>query len=163
MMKQLPDRLYLRIASACRVRLRFPAAPCHIRQEQGATLVETALSLAILLSMIIGIMEMSLALYSYHFLSEAARDGTRYAMVRGSSCTATGCPATNASIQSYVKGLGYPGIDPSKMNVTTTWPSTNAPGNSVKVTATYQFPLSVPFVMISTIHMSSTSEMVISQ
>ncbi len=162
-MGRFHDQLSLRVASARRLSVRLRPTPCLIRSEHGATLIETALSFAIVLSMTIGIMEIGLALYSYHFVSEAARDATRYAMVRGSSCTATGCPATNSSVQSYITGLGYPGIDPSKMSVSTTWPSTNAPGNSVKVTATYQFPLSVPFVTISTINMSSTSEMVISQ
>ena len=141
--------------------------------EQGTTIVEFAMSTLILLTIVIGVMEASLAFYTYHFVSEAARDGTRYAIVRGSGCAVTGCPATSASIQQYVYDLNFPGINPSHMTVSTTWPTTgstctpsaspcNNPGNLVKVTVTYNFPLSIPF-RVSTITMSSTSEMVISQ
>jgi Flp pilus assembly protein TadG len=150
------------------------------RSEYGSTLVETALSLVILLTVAMGVMEMSLALYTYHFISDAAREGTRFAIVRGSSCAAnagltSACPATQADIQSYVQGLGYPGIDPNLMTVTTTaylaYPTGTvctaafltcmSPGNQVKVIVSYQFPLSIPFIPASTLTMSSTSQMVI--
>jgi Flp pilus assembly protein TadG len=147
------------------------------RSEHGSSLVETALSLTILLSVALGVMEMSLALYTYHFISDAAREGTRFAIVRGSSCAAnaglaSACPAAGTDVQSYVRGLGFPGINPSLMTVTTTWPTTgtscapsvtpcNNPGNLVKVTVSYQYPLSIPFLPARTLTMSSTSQMVI--
>jgi Flp pilus assembly protein TadG len=146
--------------------------------EHGAGLVEMALSIAVLLSLVLGIMELSLALYSFHFISEAARDGARYAIVRGSSCPAilSGCPAAGAGVdvQTYLRNQGFPTINPGSMAVTTTWPTTGSsctpsvspcdnPGNLVKVVVVYQFPLSIPFVPTRTLNMSSTSEMVISQ
>jgi Flp pilus assembly protein TadG len=145
--------------------------------EHGSALIETALSLSLLFALVFGIMEIGWALYTYHFISEAAREGTRYAMVRGSSCAAAGSLCTDVSqtdIQNYVKNLGFPGINSSDMTVTAAWPSTGAactpsttpcnnPGNLVQVTVAYQFPLSIPFVGASTINMSSLSEMVISQ
>lgn len=144
--------------------------------EDGATLVEVALSSLLLLAFIFGVMEICLALYSYHFISEAAREGTRFAIVRGSTCTGLsgGCPASGTDIQNYVTGLGYPGIDPSKMRVNATWSQytngnscpalgpCNSIGNLVTVQVTYQFPVAVPFVSLTTIPMSSTSAMVIS-
>jgi Flp pilus assembly protein TadG len=147
------------------------------RSEQGAGLVEMALSIAVLLSLVLGIMELSMALYTFHFISEAARDGARYAIVRGSSCPASlsGCPAAGASVdvQTYVRGLGFPGITPGLMTATTTFPSgtgctpqatpCNNPGNLVRVVVVYQFPLSIPFLAARTLRMSSTSQMVISQ
>ena len=152
---------------------------CHARSEQGSALVEMALSLVVLLSVVFGIMEMSQALYTYHFTADAAREGTRFAIVRGSSCNlysgfASACPALSTDIQNYVRGLAFPGIDPSLMTVTTAWsayptgstctpsPTCNNPGNLVQVTVTYQFPVSIPFVPFSTLTMSSNSEMVIS-
>jgi len=128
------------------------------------------------LTLIFGIAETSLAVYSYFYISEAAREGTRYAIVRGSSCTSfnTACPASASDVQTYVKGLGYPGIKSASTTVTTTWPTTGAsctpsttpcnnPGNLVKVKVAYQFNLAVPFVPANLINMSSTSQMVISQ
>jgi Flp pilus assembly protein TadG len=148
-----------------------------VLSEHGSALVENALSLGLLFTLVFGIMEIGWALYSYHFISEAAREGTRYAIVRGSSCAAAGSLCTDVSqtnIQNYVENLGFPGINSGNMTVTATWPTTGAactpstapcnnPGNLVQVTVAYKFPLSIPFVKASTINMASTSEMVISQ
>ena len=134
-----------------------------IRGEVGTSLVEFALALHILLAMVFGILAVGTAVYSYNFVADAAREGARYAMVRGSGCKVTGCPATNASIQSYVKGLGYPGINPGNLTVASTWAPNNSSGSVVTVTVTYNFPFSVPFVISSTLSMSSTSKMVMSQ
>lgn len=149
--------------------------PQRLRGEEGATMVETALSLIILLTVIFGVFEICLALYTYHFISDAAREGSRFAMVRGSACQSPGyqCNASAAQIQTYVQDLGFPGINPSAMTVTTVWSpygfstcvsaTCNDPGNQAAVTVNYQFPLSIPFIPSSTISMSSTSSMVISQ
>ena len=146
-------------------------------REHGAALVEMALSALLLLCFIFGVMEVCLALYTYHNISEAAREATRFAIVRGNSCTswATACPASASDVQNYVVNLNYPGIDPSKMTVTPVWsaytagftcpgaPSPcNTTGNLVTVTVKYNFPLSLPFVSITNIPMSSTSAMIIS-
>ncbi len=53
--------------------------------ERGSSAVEFALSAAVLFMLMFGVMLMCLALYSYHFVAEAAREGTRYEMVRGSA------------------------------------------------------------------------------
>jgi Flp pilus assembly protein TadG len=152
--------------------------------EEGASIVETAFACVIFLAMLIGTFQMMLGFYTFHFVSDAAREATRYAIVRGStSCTNTpnlsNCNATSAQIQTYVRGLNYPGITSSRLTVTTTWltasattPTTwsactsgtcNVPGNQVKVVAVYAFPFSVPFVPRSTLSLTSTSRMVISQ
>jgi Flp pilus assembly protein TadG len=139
---------------------------------EGQSLVETAVCLALLFTLMFGIMETGLAMYFYNTVAEAAREGSRYAMVHGSSCS--GCIATNASIQTYVQGLGYPGVNSSNLTVSTTWPDTGAsctpslspcnnPGNNVVVTATYQFSWNIPFVPLGTLPLKSTSEVVISQ
>lgn len=96
-----------------------------ILREEGATLVEMALCSSILLSLVFGIIGLSIALYAYDFVSDAAREGVRWAIVRGSqSCSntpnLTNCNATAAQIQSYIQGLGYPGITSADVNVTTT-------------------------------------------
>jgi Flp pilus assembly protein TadG len=162
----------------------------HLRDDEGQTLVETAMSLIILLTFLFGIWEVCLAMYSYHFISEAAREGARYAIVRGSStppvgggtpaaCAAPGpptCIAQTADIQTYVKYLGFPGINPGWMTVTPTWSAyangqtcptspfpCNSPGNLVTVRVTYNFPLNVPFVPAHTFAITSQSAMIIAQ
>lgn len=127
-------------------------------------------------------MVMSLAVYSYHLISEAAREGTRYAIVRGSSAgsacatyASSGCVASSANIQNYVKNLGFPGINSAHMTVTPSWSayptgvsctpsaSCNNPGNLIKVHVRYTFPVSIPFAPSSTLTLNSTAAMVISQ
>ena len=153
-------------------------------REDGANLVETAVSCSVLFAMLFGMCQMSLAMYFYQFTSEAAREATRWAMVRGStSCTntpsLTKCGATAADITSYVQNLGFTGIISSNVNVTpqwcsassstpTTWGScsgttSNAPNNLVKVTVSYPLSFHVPFGKSYSLNISSTSQMVISQ
>jgi Flp pilus assembly protein TadG len=152
------------------------------RGELGASVVEMALASTILFAFIVGIMSMSLAIYSYHYISEAAREGTRYAIVRGSSAgaacssyTSGACTASSANIQTYVKSLGFPGINGNNMTVNPSWSayptgvtctpsaSCNNPGNLVTVNIVYTFPIHVPFVRASAFTLNSTAAMVISQ
>lgn len=152
------------------------------RGEQGSAMVEIALSMVILLAMLFGVIEVCLAVYSYHFVSEAAREGTRYAIVRGSTSAlncpsnpAAACPAAISDIQNYVTGINFPGIDITTSDVNVAWsaypagatctpsPTCNNPGDMVQVTVAYPFTLSIPFVPQETITLSSTSQMVISQ
>jgi Flp pilus assembly protein TadG len=154
--------------------------------EDGSVILETALSLVILLTFLFGIMETGFALYSYHFTADAAREGARYAIVRGSTAGTTPCAAppnyatciaqggTNTGdIATYVKTLGLPGINPSYMTVNSTWSAyangttcptpCNSPGNLVTVVVTYNFPLNLPFFPPKTFALSSTAAMIIQQ
>ena len=170
-----------------RIQLALSAARRQSSDESGATMVEFALSAIVLFIFIFGILDMSLAVYGYHYASEAAREGTRYAIVRGwtaptvdgtlcVSYTNGACMATSTQIQQYVKSLSFPGINSSLMTVTPSWstypggaactaPSStcNVPGNLVTVQVQYAFPLTIPFISARTLTMTSTSAMVISQ
>ena len=147
------------------------------RGARGQAIFEVLVSLIVFITMMLAVIQMSLAAYSYHFISEAAREGARWAMVRGSACTSftTACPAALTDIQNYVTGLAYPGITASAMTVTASWcgptsstppacsTGTNAPGQIVRVAIQYKFPVGIPFVPTSTITMNAMSQMVISQ
>jgi Flp pilus assembly protein TadG len=137
----------------------------------------------LLLTLIFGILEFTLAFYTSEFVTYAARAGARYAMVRGSACNsfATNCPATAAQIQTYVKSLTLPGINPALLTMTTTsnvvWPDTspastatgctaaslNTPGCAVQVKLTYTYHLALPWVSTQTVTLTGASEMLISQ
>ena len=139
------------------------------RDQSGSAIIEFAVASAILCSLVFGVMAMCLAFYSYNITSEAAREATRYAIVRGSACsssTFSNCNITSAQLQTYVRSIGFPGINPSSSTLTAvaSWPEgNNNPGSQVQVTVTYIFPLVIPFVPRKTLSMSSTSQMVISQ
>ncbi|MDR3725622.1 MAG: TadE/TadG family type IV pilus assembly protein [Terracidiphilus sp.] len=158
-----------------------------ILNEEGSELVETALSYGILLTLLVGLLQITLAVYAYHYVSDAAREATRWAMVRGSNCTGlAGCGAGNPDIQAFVQNLGYPGIMASNLATTTHWytqtmdtnvtPNTvvlsicgtdptgcNYVGNQVKVQVTYKLSLNIPFVPNAAIAITSTSAMMIAQ
>ena len=146
------------------------------RDESGSSIVEFAMASIILFTLVFGVMAICLALYSYNVVSEAAREATRYAIVRGSKCNSfTDCNIDQTGLQTYVQGIGFPGITPSSLTVAATATSAtgtvctatltpcNKPGNPVQVTVTYTFPLVIPFVPSRTLTMSSTSQMTISQ
>jgi Flp pilus assembly protein TadG len=167
------------------------------RSEAGSTLVEFALTAMLFLLVLFAILDFGRALYTYHFVSHAAREATRYAAVRGYTCdTDSSCSVSNPDsgpaapgntvIQDYVNTLVPPGLDPSQVSVTPSWPVQSAassdpsppicsgavsglsatalpnyPGCTVEVTVSYPFSFLVPLIHRGTLTMSSTSEMVI--
>jgi Flp pilus assembly protein TadG len=155
------------------------AARFH-RQESGATMVEFAVSLILFMSLFLAVIEFSLAIYSYDFVSYGAQQAARYAIVRGSrwktACASTNsydCVASAGNIQDYVRGLASPGIVANSINVTTNWPGTtptgsttgcspaNANGCVVNINVTYPFNLAIPFAASKTLQFSASSQMVI--
>ena len=171
-----------RFASACRFSLqrigrnRLPQFRATF-SDSGSAIVEFAVASTVLFMMLFGIIQACLALYTYNYISDAARVATRYASVRGSSCSGmSDCGATASQIQTYLRGIPYPGIKSSNLTVAATWfsassapPTTwtacgsqcNAPGNEVQVTVTYAFSLNIPFWKKAAINMSSASQTVI--
>lgn len=139
------------------------------RRQRGQATVEFVLSVSVLFAAIYGLVDFGRALYTFDLVTSAARVGSRYAMVHGSACTLSICPASPSAIQSYVQSKMGGVINPSSLTVNATW--TSAPGCStspyegpqcvVKVTATY--PFTWDLVFHSTLNMTSTSQVVISQ
>lgn len=139
----------------------------RVRCEEGATLVELALTIPLLLTFIFGWMEVCMALSTRTLLSEIAREGTRYAMVRGATCVNIGgssCTATAAGVNAYLNGVNWPNVGGSVIAVNTTYPDGNEnAGSRVQVTVTNVFPFNIPFVSKTSLTMSSTSVMYILQ
>jgi Flp pilus assembly protein TadG len=135
--------------------------------ERGTALAEFAIASTFALVLMFGILDLGRSLYTYHLVANAARIGSRWALVRGSDCNTAGCTATQATIQTYVQSQS-PGVDPALLTVTATYalvPSVcstaKAAGCTVTVTAAYPFNF-VAFP-IAQINMSSASQMTISQ
>jgi Flp pilus assembly protein TadG len=139
----------------------------NLKREDGDNLIEYALVFMFFLSMVLGIVDFSRALYTYHFLSNAARDATRWAAVRGSTCDndeSCASPATKTDIQNYVANIMPPGVNPADLKTTPSWPGIDAcnnPGCPVKVLLTYNFNFVVPFIRSTPLPLSSSSEMII--
>lgn len=160
-----------------------------LSDDTGSNLVEMAITSSVLLAMLLGICQISFALYISQFTSDAARQASRYAMVRGStSClntpNLTNCDASATEIQNFVQGLDFPGIQTSNVTATTTWcaasttqptsssptswsscssGTSNAPGNLVEVNVSYPLTFTIPFVHTFSLNIASQSQMVIAQ
>jgi Flp pilus assembly protein TadG len=139
--------------------------------------------MSVLMMLIFGIIDCSRALYTYHFVSCAAQQGARYAIVRGgdwpASCataTSYGCEASAANIKTYVQSLASPGITAASITVTPTWPQQTVNGATtgcntgatqdnegclVKVQVSYSYHFFLPYLPAGTIPMTATSEQAI--
>jgi len=162
----------------------------RMARSRGATLFEAAMMMMVFLTLVFGICGFGHALYVYHALNNAAKEGARWAAVNGylcnndSSCTfANGAQASD--IQTFVQNSFPASIDPSKATVTASFtaPSgappvctsdilngsgtviqakeANYPGCTVKVKIEYTYTFLFPLISNNTLNMSTTSEMVI--
>lgn len=115
---------------------RFAAATFKgVLREEGSSLVEMGLAAVVAFMFLFGIVETSYVLYSYNYVSNAARDASRYAAIRGpNSCndanvtpfpdcglkptkfSSTTDPLNNPLL-AYVEGMGYPGLNPSNTSL----------------------------------------------
>jgi Flp pilus assembly protein TadG len=117
----------------------------RLRREEGAgALVEFALVLPILLLVVFGIIEFGFAWYVRQGIANAAREGARWSIVRGSQ---SGRAATASAVANYVTER-MPLRQPGAMQVIVTPASgPGAPGSVVKVVVVYQYqPLAGPWI-----------------
>lgn len=125
--------------------------------ETGSALVEFALALSVILTLLLGTVDIGRALYAYDWLSNASRVGTRYMMVRGNDCADSdphltdGCPATKDDLTNYLKTDAI-GIDTSQLTVDASCTGPSYSGDPpcgvtsiVTVKLTYTFSFLSPF------------------
>jgi Flp pilus assembly protein TadG len=130
--------------------------------------VEMVICTFLLMMIILGIVEFGRMMLVYTALSNAARAGTRYAIVHGiDRSTGTGVDGQSSSsdtsqITTVVQNFASAGLlDPTQLTITVAYPdTTNAPGNRVTVKVTYPFiPLLSYFPLRTTL--GNTSQGVI--
>jgi len=127
------------------------------KSEEGAIMAEFAIVAGVFVVLMFGMIEFGLMFWQKNMVTEAARMGTRYAIVRGSE---SGRVADTASVSAYVRSRA----SLSPITVTTTWPTDKDPGSFVDVKVEYTHRLSTPFlgfVIPSTMAIKSSSRMVI--
>src|SRR6202047_2805530 len=115
-------------------------------RQRGSSRVEQSFVIVFLLTMMLGTIDFGRALYTYHFVSNVAREATRWASVRSSKCTVLPeCPGDTSGkdVQKAFKGnkatLAAMGIDSKKLTFNTKWVAPQgastafctAPGNVV--------------------------------
>lgn len=107
--------------------------------EQGTALLETAMTLPLLLIVSVGIFEFGRAFQTQQVLTNAAREGARLAAMPGSSDS-----AVKARVQSYLTSGQLPNTPGIVLNPTSTVSiGGGATANSSLVTVTYPFQFMV--------------------
>jgi Flp pilus assembly protein TadG len=139
------------------------------RWSHGQTYAEFMMLVLPALSLIFAVVSFGMTLYTYNFLSNAARDAVRYAIVHGSKSTS---PATSDDIQTFVRNEAR-GLKANSITVTSCWnpqappnqcpgpTGNNAPGKVVSVSVAYSFHPLYPFAAV-TLPLASSAQMVIS-
>lgn len=122
----------------------------QLKSEDGQATVEFALTIVFVMFLIVGIIEMSMLLYTYSVVADAAKEGVRYAVVHGNHNSSPSGPGSTSAIDGTV-GTGvvktyaqFSFHDTSTMTVTVTYPDTASPPanqspNRVQVKVTYPY------------------------
>ena len=115
-------------------------------RRSGAALVEAAFVLPVLLFLLYVLFCGAIMVITVDQVDAAAREGARWASVRGSSYQFnTKLPAaTAADIDAQVKSQGVT-LDNARMTTNVTWQTSNRPGNYVTVEVRYQWEGLGPF------------------
>jgi hypothetical protein len=143
-------------------------------RRSGAAMVDAALVLPVFLTLIVGMIDLGVAVFQANVLSETARQGARRAIVHGALASSgpgswgpgtygpvalTDSGAVAQEISPYVNGL----IDPSKVNVTVQWlDGGNQENDRVQVTLTYTYQPITTYVFNGSFPLSASSTMTIS-
>ncbi len=126
--------------------------------SSGQTTTEFPITALIAVLFTVSMVYSGVAVYSYNFVSQAARDASRYASVNGANSSN---PVDSGDVQQFVRNEAT-GLNTQNISVSTTWNPNNKPGSVVSVSVTYNFQ---PFYPMSgtSLALKSSSQMVISR
>jgi Flp pilus assembly protein TadG len=127
--------------------------------ERGNYAIEFGLCFVLFFSVLLGILDVTRGIYAYSFLAGAAKEGSRYAMVHGSS---TGSKASSSDVQGVVQKWLIGMVDPTSATVTTSWnPPSGNPGSLVTVNVQYTYTPITSFLVGAWTLKSTSQTMVI--
>ncbi len=142
------------------------------RMRRGQAMVEFAIVAPIFLLILFGIIDFGRYVYYVQVLNNAAREGTRYAIVHGANSLAKTGPPDDPSgaavvdkVRDYAIGV-FGAEDAATLTITPTWGTPpdvpdNERGTSVTVEVTYAFRSLVPLVPLPPITVKGASTLVI--
>jgi Flp pilus assembly protein TadG len=132
------------------------------RRQRGSAMIEFTLVGIPMIFVLISTFEISRAMWNYHTLAYAIREGTRYATVHGSGCSSdplNTCQATVGQVAQRIQNAGI-GLDGSQLSLTfissgnsitctlnacvgnqTVWPQAplNTPGSTLAINGSLPF------------------------
>jgi len=111
--------------------------------RRGSTLIEFTLVFLVLLAISVGAMEGARAVWTYMTLAHAARDASRYAMVRGGAT-----PISTEELRAYLLARA-PGIDSESLEALLLWEPDSSAGSAVEVQLSYSFAFTASPLFLS--------------
>ena len=117
--------------------------PARLRRgEHGQSLVELALSLTIIMLLLAGAVDFSMAYFSFSAMQDAAQEGALYGSVN---------PSDTTGIETRVRSASSNPVDLSDTSlvdvIVTVDPDPGAcEGDEVTVNVIYDYPISMPFI-----------------
>jgi Flp pilus assembly protein TadG len=127
----------------------------RLHRQRGQALVETALMMWVIITVVFFIFELGWLMYTYSVLADAANEGVRYTIVHSG-----GDPAgTQAKVQTFA-GASMHNIN--ALSTSVTFPDgSSAPPNRVRVSVTYTYIPALPqFITAPTMHSFAEGRMV---
>jgi len=117
------------------------SVPRRWRRQRGQSLIETALMIVVIFTVVFWIFEICELMYTYTVLADAAHEGVRYAIVHSGGDVS----GTQARVLQFAQ-LSMHNV--SGMSTSVTFPDTaTTPPNRVRVKVTYTY---VPYLAIFT-------------
>ena len=110
------------------------------RSEQGQSLVELAISLTVILLLLSGAVDFSIAYFSFSAMQDAAQEGALYGSIN---------PDDEDGIITRVRSASTNPVDLANealVDVVVTLTGDACEGNEVKVNVIYDYPISMPFI-----------------
>lgn len=112
----------------------------HRREERGQSLVELALSLTVIMLLLAGAVDFSIAYFSFSAMQDAAQEGALYGSIN---------PTDEDGIITRVRSASNNPVDLTDedlVDVVVTLPGDACEGNEVRVNVIYDYPVSMPFI-----------------
>lgn len=122
-----------------------------VRRDDGQAIVEMALILPLLISLVLGIAQFGVAYNNYITLTDATRAGARKATV--SRFVGDGGAAAVAAVRASASNLKT-----SKLTVSVTSTNWTVPGSDVTVTATYPYSINILGIVVKAGDLTSTQK-----
>ncbi|MFL5687133.1 MAG: TadE/TadG family type IV pilus assembly protein [Chloroflexota bacterium] len=139
------------------------------RRSRAQALVEFALVVPWFFLLLFGIIEAGRFIFYYETLSNATREGARYAIVNGANTLgcpsgppapgSSACDTSGANVVARVRQAGI-GL-PNAITATPTWSPDNGRGSTVNVVAQMTYHVLVPLVPLPDITVKAESTLVI--
>jgi Flp pilus assembly protein TadG len=126
------------------------------REQHGQSLLETALMIPLIFTVVFWVFELSWFMFTYVTLANAANEGVRYSIVHSG-----GDPAgTQTTVQAFAATALH---DMSAMATSVTFPDGNSsPPSRVRVTVTYTFvPYLSNFFTTPTVHAYAEGRLIV--